>query len=140
MILTQGLPTAKNADMSSNIRWRRAVERFLAAVDASQRRRVEDVLDRPRCGGQGLRSWLRAVATQERILPDHLPTALVEVYLTDPEAAPMHDCEECGLTVPVHVGRHCGPEGEASEVYFPSCPHCGGRTGPYAYWAGQSRN
>lgn len=43
MILTQGLPTAKNADMSSNIRWRRAVERFLAAVDASQRRNLGEM-------------------------------------------------------------------------------------------------
>jgi len=110
-------------------RWRRTVEMFLAAVHPEQREEVQQFLHNPSMGGQGLRNWLRMLVSQNRSVPRALPPALIDVYLTDPEAAPLNDCSRCGLVVPVRADRRTGPEGEAAHEYFPTCPHCGGQTG-----------
>jgi hypothetical protein len=115
--------------------WREATARFLTAVDGGQRATVAALLRQPRWGGRGLRAWLRLVADQGQPLPAVLPTQLVEVYLQDTEAEPLHDCARCGLAVPVRPGWRRAPDGVPEAVYFPACPCCGGPTGPYAYWS-----
>ncbi len=115
--------------------WQAAQDRLLAAVPTELRPRVRTLLDDPRRGGRGLRDLLR-VAALGRQLPGALPEELVSVYLTDDAAEPLHDCEKCGLPVPVRAGRRCGHEPTADRVYFPECPNCGGRTGRFAYWSG----
>ena len=117
-----------------------SINRLLAAVPAGHRRRVEVVLSDRRNGGGGLRAMLNLIHTDQRPVPDVLPAELIEIYLTDDEAEPLHDCERCGLPVPVHAGRHCGHEATVEREYFPACPCCGGRTGRYAYWSHRTRN
>jgi len=78
---------------------------------------------------------LALLDTDPRELPDELPSELVDVYIQDDEAEPLHDCERCGLPVPVHAGRRCGHEASVDCEYFPACPHCGGRTGRHAFWS-----
>ena len=116
-----------------------AHDRLLAAVPAACRSRAAALLSSPRLGGRGLRAWAALVDTDDRPLPSDLPTGLVEVYLNDDDAEPLHDCSDCGLPVPVRAGRHCGHEATVERVYFPECPHCGGRTGRHAYWSRGTR-
>lgn len=111
---------------------------FLAAVPDGQRGRVRTLLTDPRCGGRGLRAMLALFDTSPRPLPAVLPPELVEVYLRDDEAEPLHDCERCGLPVPVHAGRRCGHEASVDREYFSACPHCGGRTGRFAFWSARA--
>ena len=116
------------------------VNRFLAAVPAPHRPLARVLLGSPRHGGRGLRAWLAIQEIEGRPLPaDDVPGELVEVYLRDDEAEPLHDCERCGLHVPVRVSRRCGHEASVDRVYFPSCPRCGGRTGRFAYWSSPTR-
>lgn len=114
-------------------------DRLLAAIPASLQARARAVLGNPRLGGRGLRAWLGLLEAEDRPLPAALPPELVEVYLEDTEAEPLHDCESCGLPVPVRAGWRAGHEPSADRVYFPACPHCGGRTGPHAFWARATR-
>lgn len=111
------------------------LDAFLAAVPLDYRARVRTRLTDPRAGGRGLRALLSLLDTDHRELPDALPPELVEVYLRDDEAEPLHDCERCGLPVPVHAGRRCGHEASVDREYFPKCPRCGGRTGRFAFWS-----
>ena len=104
-------------------------------MPATHRKRTKAVLLSPRLGGRGLRAWYALLEADGRPLPRSLPDVLVEVYLDDADAEPLHDCEECGLTVPVKAGRRCGHEATVERAYFPTCPHCGGRTGRHAYWS-----
>ena len=113
----------------------RAAESLAASSPAELRSTVRALLRNPRSGGRGLRAWLSLAATQGRPIPAELPAELVRVYLDDHEAEPLHDCEDCGLPVPVRAGRHCGHEAVVECVYFPECPCCGGRTGRHAYWS-----
>jgi hypothetical protein len=115
-------------------RWAQTRDRFLAAVDPKQRATVAGLLRQRHRGGLGLRMWLRTLVTQDRPLPESLPTELVQVYLDDPEAVPLYDCASCGLAVPVLPGWR-GYEGEPERVYFLECPCCGGSTGLHAYWS-----
>lgn len=110
-------------------------DRLLAAIPAELQDRARNVLHNPRLGGRGLRAWIALLEAEDRPLPAALPPELVEVYLRDAEAEPLHDCEVCGLPVPVRTGWRAGHEPSADRVYFPICPHCGGRTGPHAFWA-----
>jgi len=114
-------------------------DRLLAAIPATLQGRAKAILANPRLGGRGLRAWIALLEVEDRPLPDSLPAELVEVYLKDTEAEPLHDCEECGLPVPVRAGWRAGHEPSAARVYFPACPHCGGRTGRHAYWSGRGR-
>src|SRR5205807_950104 len=85
----------------------------------------------PTRGGAGLREWVRSLSLGSAIVPRQVPEAVIAVYLADPEARPHHDCEECGMAVPVRPGH--GLDDELSEyAYFPCCPACGGKTGRYA--------
>jgi hypothetical protein len=65
--------------------------------------------------------------------------ALAAVYLCNPHAAPYHDCEDCGIRIPIggdgkfdHHGRPV-PSGTKGIRHFLTCPACGGRTGWYAH-------
>jgi hypothetical protein len=111
----------------------RSRERFLAAIDSELRSAVSVVLDRPSHGGLGLRLWLRALMTKDMDVPEALPASLIQVYLDDPEAVPLHECEDCGLAVPVRPCREDGYEWDAEQAYFDQCPCCGGRTGLYVF-------
>ncbi len=115
-------------------RWSEARAALLAAVSDDQRQVVADLLRHPHHGGVGLRMLLRALATDDRPMPQDLPQELVQIYLDDPEAVPLHDCAVCGIPIPVHADRS-DPEGPSQRIYFASCPRCGGQTGLYAYWS-----
>lgn len=108
---------------------------FLAAVPVVLRSRVFALLTTPRRGGRGLRAWVSLLEVDHPPFAGELPPELVEVYLQDDEAEPLHDCEKCGLPVPVRCGRRVGREAVAEREYFPACPCCGGRTGRYAFWS-----
>jgi hypothetical protein len=112
-----------------------AENRLLSAVPPALRTRVRAALIDPRLGGRGLRAWLALSEVDERPLPKMLPDCLISIYLSDTEAEPLYDCEECGLPVPVRAGRRGGHEPSCDRVYFPQCPNCGGRTGPHAFWS-----
>ncbi len=116
-------------------RWREARDRFLAAVAPEQRQLVAELLGQFPHGGQGLHRWLCALAWEGAFLPGSLPPELIATYLDDAEAVPLHDCADCGLAVPIRPGRTYGYEGLAARRYFPTCPHCGGKTGWYARWS-----
>ena len=111
------------------------LDRLLAAMPADYRTRTLALLVSRQYGGRGLRAWLALLEADDRTLPGDLPVELVNVYLDDDEAEPLHDCERCGLSVPVRARRRCGHEATVERIYFPSCPHCGGRTGRHAYWS-----
>jgi hypothetical protein len=121
-----------------NSSWSNARRYFLAAVNPRQRPVVARLLQEAPHSGLGLRLWLRSMVAQGRPLPKSLPAELVQVYLDDPEAVPLHDCEGCGIAIPVHPAWQ-GYESEPQRVYFPTCPCCGGRTGLYAYWSNTTR-
>ncbi|MFO0957399.1 MAG: hypothetical protein U0800_08015 [Isosphaeraceae bacterium] len=111
----------------------------MGAVPARLRGDVWDLLSSPHRGGRGLRSWLALMELGGPPLPGELPQELVQVYLRDQEAEPLHDYEACGLPVPVRCGRRIGREPVAEREYFPACPCCGGRTGRHAYWSREKR-
>lgn len=108
---------------------------LLAALPTDRQPLARRMIADPRCGGHGLRAWLAMLDTDHRPLPSALPPALVEVYLQDDDAEPLHDCERCGLAVPVRAARRHGHEAVVEREYFPTCPCCGGRTGRYAFWS-----
>jgi hypothetical protein len=112
-----------------------ASDRLLSAVPPARRPLARRLLSDPRCGGHGLRAWVSLLDADARPLPAALPAELVEVYLADDDAEPLHDCEACGLAVPVRAVRRCGHEAAVEREYFPVCPCCGGRTGRFAYWS-----
>jgi len=49
-----------------------------------------------------------------------MPQVMADVYLSHPDALPLHDCQACGYKVP--------------HPYISECPLCGGRVGWNAYW------
>lgn len=112
--------------------WSEVRAQFLAAVALDQRPSVMLRLGDSHYGGGGLRQWLGALAAGTAIMPDAVPPTLVQVYLTDDAAAPLHDCAVCGLAIPVRPDRDFDGAGEPEQVYFPACPGCGGPTGRYA--------
>ena len=117
--------------------WSRACERFLQAVSPAQRPAVERLFQGLHTGGAGLREWISAILRSRAVLPSRIPEEIVDVYLADPEAIPLHDCEGCGLATPVRPNRLRGQDAEPEVVYFPTCPLCGGRTGWYFYCSRQ---
>lgn len=125
----------KPAPLDSD-RWEQSCQQLLAAVSDELRPTVEALLHRLHGGGSGLREWVSAIAWRGAVCPTQVPVGLIEIYLTDPEAAPLYDCESCGLAIPVRPSRF-DIEQEPEIVYFVHCPACGGRTGPYFYWSRQ---
>ena len=115
------------------------LDSLLAAVPLTHRARARAAMTDLRCGGRGLRAWLAQIELDGRPLPHDLPGELVEVYLRDDDAEPLHDCERCGLPIPVHASRRAGHEASVERIYFPACPNCGGRTGRFAYWSRRGR-
>jgi hypothetical protein len=127
-----------SSDSPSDVRWTDACQRFTAAVPQCIRGSVERALHGLHGGGSGLRAWVSSVAWRGGKLPQEIPQQLVQVYLDDPEAAPLYDCESCGVAIPVRPNRIEGVEAEPELTYFTTCPCCGGRTGLYLYVSRQA--
>ena len=117
--------------------WDETREAFLNAIDGLQRDEVERALRQSHRLGAGLRAWLNRITTGVSVLPGRVPREVIEVYLQYPGAVPLHDCESCGLGVPVIPSRDYGYEGEPERAFFPRCPNCGGRTGWYLFWSSE---
>jgi hypothetical protein len=115
--------------------WEDACRWLLEMVAPELRPEIERRLRHLHTGGAGLREWVATIAFRGGAMPSEIPAELMQVYLTDAEAAPLHDCESCGLAVPVRPNRLEGTEGEPEFAYFPECPVCHGRTGLYYYWS-----
>jgi len=130
-------PVATFSDVRTE--WNEACVRLLRALPVELREEVELRLRSLHRGGDGLRAWVSSNASRGEHLPDELPPELIEVYLSDPEAMPLDDCQNCGLAVPVRPNRLHGLEGDPEQRYFPQCPVCGGVTGPYLYWSRNAR-
>gem|GEM_PF-3720525 len=124
-----------SASTEADPRWTSACQEFLLAVPDALRETVDRTLRGLHNGGSGLRAWVSGIAWRGGRLPEEVPADLIQVYLTDPEAVPLHDCETCGIAIPVRPHRLHGLDGEPEQVYFSSCPACGGRTGWFLYWA-----
>ena len=114
--------------------WQEVRNGFLRSLFPSQRRQVSELLRDGDVRGRGLRTWLRLIAAQGGDLQSQYPEELVQVYLDDDEAMPLHDCAGCGVAIPVRPAWQ-GAEGGLQEIYFPKCPCCGARTGLYAAWS-----
>lgn len=127
-----------SGESASDARWTDACRQFIAAVPANICQPVDRSLHSLHGGGFGLRNWVSSIAWRGGKLPQELPAELVQVYLDDPEAAPLHDCESCGVAIPVRPNRIDGLEAEPEQTYFPTCPICGGRTGLYMYVSRQA--
>ena len=110
------------AEAEAGTDWQDAEDRLLAAVPDGAAVRRPALLDRPaarrpRAAGLAPARW-----SATRPLARPLPDELVEVYLTDDEAEPLHDCAECGLPVPVRAGRRGGHEPTCERVVLPGLP------------------
>jgi len=125
--------TSRLSHGSPEQRWQEVFDQFLAVVDSRQRPVVAALIRQPYCGGRGLRMWLQALRAGTAVLPESIPPELIQVYIDDPEAVPLHDCAKCGLAVPVRPDRQREEAGEPELVYFATCPQCGGPTGRYAH-------
>jgi len=114
-------------------KWNQARERFLAAVADDQRAAVDQRLNDLGARGAGLRTWLTAIAWRGGVLPQRLPRELMQIYLDDAEARPRHECEACGLLIPVQPARRRGAEVIPLRIYFSNCPVCDAGTGWYVF-------
>jgi hypothetical protein len=100
--------------------WHEAEARLLEAVTPAQRPMVATALERLPEASLGLHTWLCALAWDDAVLPQPLPSALVQVYLEHAEAVPGHECGECGLALPVVPVE----DGAGEADFFVRCPHC----------------
>jgi hypothetical protein len=112
---------------------------LLPAVAAEQQAAVEAVVRAFPERGYGLYAWVTNLREGGH-LPARIPAEVIDVYLRDDKALPLHDCEDCGLLLPLRPGRHYGLAVEPARSYFDTCPVCGGRVGCYAYWHKHGRN
>lgn len=111
-------------------RWLEERAAFLGHIPADLRAEVAAALSDPD-RAEDLDDWvLHPVATVAPV-PELFPAALVRVMLDDQEASLLHECERCGLNVPIRPG--CAQPFKLAVRLFPECPACGGRTGWYAY-------
>src|SRR4051794_40027006 len=94
----------------STAQWAGVADRFLGAVAPRQRKPVSQLLHNIHNGGSGPREWVSAVTWRGGVLQTDIPEEVIDVYLADSEAMPLHDCESCGLAVPVRPCRFFGPE------------------------------
>jgi hypothetical protein len=118
-------------------KWQSTYQRFLDAVPIRRRDEVAELVNSVHNGGLGFREWISAIAWRGAILPMRIPDEIINVYLSDPEAMPAHDCEGCGMAMPVRPSRLHGLDGEPDRVYFATCPACGARTGLFMYFSRQ---
>jgi hypothetical protein len=108
--------------------WRQCKTRFLVLAPAQLRDQVAATILEPDMRGRGLRMWLRRLAV-EQVWPRHaLPAALIQVYLDDPEAMPLHNCTVCDVAIPIRPDYREFDD-VPQKLYFPECPCCGGPTG-----------
>jgi hypothetical protein len=126
--------TDNRAGLAFDTEWQQICRRFVNAVSVNHRETVAQLLRQPNNGGSGLREWVSAIAFRGAITPSTIPDTVIEVYLGDPEAVPLYDCESCGLAIPVRPSRLYGLDGDPDEVYFRNCPLCGARTGLYLHF------
>jgi hypothetical protein len=124
-------------DSCDNSAWQSTYRRFLQAVPIHRRDEIAALVNSVHNGGSGLREWISAIAWRGAVLPMRIPDEIINVYLSDPEAAPVHDCEGCGMAIPVRPSRLDGLDGEPDRVYFATCPACGARTGLFMYFSRQ---
>ncbi len=61
--------------------------------------------------------------------PLALPASVGAVYLDDPSAVAIHDCANCGYSVPVGCCEPFAVPPKPLRVYFQQCPLCGGAVG-----------
>ncbi len=113
--------------------WTDACQEFMASVPTELQSRVDRSLKSFHAGGFGLRTWVASIAWRGAKLPETVPTELLQVYFVDPEAVPLHECETCGIAIPIRPNRLHGLDDDPEQVYFTSCPACGGRTGLYLF-------
>ena len=121
-------------------RWNETCRQFLAAIAPHQHPAAAQLLQSLHNGGSGLRDWVSAITWRGAMLPASIPEEIIDVYLADPEAAPLHDCEGCGMAIPVRPSRCHGLDAEPEELYFSKCPACGARTGWYLYFSRQAES
>jgi hypothetical protein len=126
-------PTGANS-CNTTVHWAKVSNEFLNAVTPCQRKSVAELLHTVHNGGSGLRDWVSAIAWRGAVLPTQVPEEIIDVYLSDSEAVPLHDCGSCGLAIPVRPSRLYGLDGDPERVYFSLCPACGSRTGPHMYF------
>ncbi len=84
--------------------------------------KVESLLRGLNGAGFGLRSWVASIAWRGGKLPEAVPAQLLQVYFDDPEAVPLHECETCGIAIPVRRNRLSDQDDEAEHIYFASVP------------------
>lgn len=113
--------------------WLEILQRFLTAVSADQRDEVRAALTHKLHTGAGLRDWLSAMRWRRAIVPRQIPAEVIDVYLGDSDVLPLYDCADCGIAIPVKVGRSPGVEEQPVQKFFASCPWCGGPTGWHLY-------
>jgi hypothetical protein len=133
-------PTSRPQTDDATQRWDDTRKLFLEAVEPQQREAVESLLQHLHSGGSGLRDWVAAIAWRGAMLPKAIPAALVDVYLQDADAVAHHECAECGIAIPVRVQRWQTIDDGSCEIYFPTCPACGGRTGWYLHRSKQAQS
>jgi Zn ribbon nucleic-acid-binding protein len=135
---SQELAAPNAAPVETDDAWAAACAQVIASVPMTHRSAVREALRDAHGSAGGLREWVSAIAFRGAQCPECVPVDLIQVYLSDPEAVPLHDCENCGLAVPVRPSRLHGMESPPEEEYFPVCPVCQGRTGPYYFWSRQA--
>jgi hypothetical protein len=64
--------------------------------------------------------------------PAALPPQVAQVYIEDPKALPIQDCEDCGYLVPATAPAWSAAGHRPGRSYFERCPLCGGKTGVHA--------
>ncbi len=112
-------------------------ERFGRAIEEAKAAGRDPVMDR---AVQLAGDEFTEVRHENR--PPWLPQ-LRRIYAEDPEAEPLHDCADCGLSIPLRPGRNAhGPNGPVAVIrrpyrYFDSCPACGGDVGYEAHYRAQ---
>jgi hypothetical protein len=66
--------------------------------------------------------------------PLALPGTAGAVYLDDPSAVALHDCEDCGYRVPVGYPDANADPPKPPRIYFQRCPLCSGKVGYCAFY------
>jgi hypothetical protein len=111
-------------------RWEAVAE----GLTDEQREHVERELTDPQVSGPGGRGASGPTGHVVMLLASDAPPVMhpevARVYAEHPEAAPLHDCEDCGLGIPCRGGSKDAP----FHRWFDACPNCGGRVGYYAYF------
>lgn len=112
--------------------YRRERDRFLSHIPPDLRTAVDAAFDADATTQEDFTSlmshpfarWAPPMAADYQF-----PRALIEWMLNPPRAFWMgHNCERCGLTVPLYTTWANDPDPPPSVVAFPTCPACGGTT------------